>query len=110
MSAFKVVSAAATSFCSFSGTLNLVSVATRCFTEMFQSSSVIPSPLGSRLNCGTDVTARPAGRRAKLIDHKLTNPCLAVIAQPREEPANLRVGRKPHDEIIGHRLQRVVSA
>jgi hypothetical protein len=45
MSAFRVEMAAATSFCSFSGTLNFVNVATRCLTAMFQSSSVMPSPL-----------------------------------------------------------------
>jgi hypothetical protein len=45
MSPLRPETAARTSFFSFSGTLNLSSVAVKSFTEALQSSSVIPSPV-----------------------------------------------------------------
>lgn len=45
MSPFSPEMAPRTSFFSLSGTLNLSRVSTRCFTERFQSSSVMPRPV-----------------------------------------------------------------
>src|SRR5438128_1925664 len=67
-------------------------------------------PFVRGLHISAEVHARPASRRTELIDDKLTNPCLAVIAQPDKEPTKFRVSRKPNDEIVSHRRQRVVSA
>src|SRR5258705_10549534 len=62
------------------------------------------------LHVAADVNARPAGRRAQLIDYQLADPHLRIVAGPHKEPADRLVGCQPADELIGYGGKRIVSA
>src|SRR5258705_7980662 len=62
------------------------------------------------LQVAADVKARPACRRAQLIDYQLADPHLRIVAGPHKESADGLVGCQPADELIGHEGKRIVSA
>src|SRR6266403_269044 len=67
-------------------------------------------PLVRGLHVAADVHARSACRGAQLIDDKLANSHLRIIACPDKESAKGLVSRQPRNELIGYGGKCIVSA
>ena len=67
-------------------------------------------PFVRGLHIAADVDARPTRRRAQLIEYKLADPHLRIVAGTHKESAERLIGCQAADEIIGYGGKRIVSA